>query len=161
MAGGSQSRAPASIDLEQALVGLTPMLADCRDPWAIFGGAALHLHGHGSKSVADIDILVSIADGERMAASGRFENIAGGGTDLFRSQFLFVQRQGRIPVEIMAGFEIRSGGQWQAVKIGSRVAVHFGAATVPVANLDDIRSILALSGREKDLRRLSQIDGHT
>ncbi|MBW6420926.1 hypothetical protein KX729_05680 [Rhizobium sp. XQZ8] len=144
--------------LEQALIRLADLMADCRDPWCVFGGAAMRLHGYRDMPIADIDVLVSPADGERLIASKALENVADGGTGRFCSRILLHPDLGALPVEILAGFEIFTDGSWQEVRVGDRIEMKFGAATVFIADIDDIARIFRLSGRPKDLARLTLLE---
>lgn len=145
--------------LEETLLRLTSLMADCRDRWCIFGGAALYLHGHRNIPFSDVDILASTADCERLCCAANISNDADGGTDRFRSKVLLHPELGTLKVEIMGDFEIFAKGAWQAVDIETPIELQLGSATVPVARLDKIASILRLSGRGKDFSRLALI-GH-
>ncbi len=143
--------------LEDALADLAGLMADCVDPWCVFGGAALYLHGQRHAAVADIDVLASSADCRRLAASRDIQNDADGGTDRFRSSIVLHPGPIAIPVEIMSDFEIFADGRWHRVDVGTVLRVRFGATAVPVAGLDDICAVLQLSGRKKDFDRLALI----
>lgn len=140
--------------LEDALLQLTDLMSACRDPWAIFGGTAMVLHGYCDLRPADIDVLVSPDDAERIAAAHDLKNEADGGTERFRSRVVLHPQTGPMPIEIMAGFEIFSEGRWHQVSILDRSQVTFRSATASIASLDDIATIFRLSGRPKDLQRL-------
>ncbi|GEM_PF-3278388 len=144
--------------LEETLHRLNDLMSDCVDPWCIFGGAALYLHGYRDMQFSDIDVLTSIADCERLCAIRDLRNEADGGTDLFRSDFLLHPHLGPLDVEIMSNFEIFTGMQWHRIDIGNPIEIRFRSAIVPVADLERVGSILRLSGRDKDLARLKLID---
>jgi len=144
--------------LEQALIRLGDLMADCRDPWCVFGGAAMRLHGYRDMPIADIDVLVSPADGERLIASKALENVADGGTERFRSRILLHPDLSALPVEILAGFEIFANGSWQEVRVNERIKVQLRTSTVFVAGIDDIARIFRLSERPKDLARLTLLE---
>ena len=143
--------------LEETLFRITSLMADCRDRWCIFGGAALYLHGYRNMPFSDVDILASTADCERLRRTANIGNDAEGGTNRFRSKILLHPKLGIFEVEIMGDFEIFAKGAWQPVYIEPAVKLQFGSATVPVASLEKIASILRLSGREKDFSRLALI----
>lgn len=148
--------------LEATLHELVPFMASCADPWCIFGGAALHLHGHGQRRAADIDILATTADCRTLATIWGIGNDADGGTERFRSRAVLRPNLGPIPVEIMGGFEIFAQSRWHEVEITEIQKVAAGAAIVPVASLADLCAILRLSGRRKDHERLALIEhGHS
>lgn len=144
--------------LEETLLRLTDLMSDCVDPWCIFGGAALYLHGYRDMPFSDIDVLISIADCERLCAIRDLRNEADGGTDRFRSDFLLHPHLGPLDVEIMSNFEIFADKQWHRIDIESPNETRFRSAIVPVASLDKVRSIFQRSGRDKDLARLKLID---
>ncbi len=144
--------------LEETLLRLTDLMSDCTDPWCVFGGAALYLHGYRDIPFSDIDVLISKADCERVRKAWDLPNEAGGGTDLFRSDFLLHPHLGPLDVEIMSNFEIFADMRWQPIDIGDPIETRLGSAIVPVASLEKIKSILRLSGRDKDLARLKLID---
>lgn len=140
--------------LEQTLIRLGDLMSDCEDPWCVFGGTAMLLHGYRNGPIADIDVLISIADGKRLIASKALENVADGGTARFRSAILLKPDLGEIPVEILAGFDIFADGQWQDIQVTERVEARLGSATTFIAGVGDIARIFQLSGRPKDLARL-------
>jgi hypothetical protein len=140
--------------LEQALVGLGGIMMNCRDPWAVFGGAALRLHGVQGEPVKDIDVLLSLEDAARISARLDLENEADGGGDRFRSQFFLGLRLGDIPVDLMAGFKAFSSGRWQGVEVAEPVRIKFRSAVASVAGMADLKRIFELCGRPKDLQRL-------
>ena len=147
--------------LEQALLRLVDLMSACRDPWCIFGGTAMFLHGYKSAPIADVDVLVSMADGQRLIASNGLENVADGGTSRFRSSILLHPHLGDVPVEILAGFEIFADGAWQEIQLAERVEARLGTATIFIAGIDDIARIFQLSGRPKDLARLKLLEERT
>lgn len=147
--------------LEQTLIQLADLLSGCRDPWCIFGGTAMLLHGYRQIPVADIDVLVTAADAERIATSHGIANLADGGTDLFRSRALLHPELGDVPVEILSDFEIFAHGTWQKVCIGEPVEAKFGSAAVFIAGLTNVAEIFRLSGRPKDIDRLKLLEEPT
>jgi hypothetical protein len=144
--------------MEKTLAGLAEFLSHCRDPWCVFGGAALYVHGYRDAPVADIDVLVSPDDCERIVARHSVCNEADGGTQRFRSRAVLRPRLGPVAVEIMSDFEIFADGRWHSVEIETVAHMRLGSIDIPVAGIEDICSILKLSGREKDLQRLRLID---
>lgn len=143
--------------LEETLTNLVGFLSDCRDPWCIFGGAALYLHGYRDGPVADIDVLLSPADCGRLTVARGLDNRADGGTDRFRSGAVLYPNLGPIAVEIMSGFEIFADRRWHEVAVETVTDLRFGSISAPVASIRDVGRILRLIGREKDIRRLELI----
>lgn len=140
-----------------SFVGLADLLRPCRDPWSIFGGAALCLHGITSELPKDIDVLLSIDDAERIAARHGLENKAAGGIERFRSQILLHPSTGTVPVELMAGFEVLTTDGWVPVRIERRVTKTIGGVALPVATLPELARLFRLFGRPRDLERLRRI----
>ncbi|WP_117190807.1 hypothetical protein [Rhizobium terrae] len=144
--------------LERVLLQLSEFMSVCRDPWCIFGGAAMYLHGFRDPGFSDIDVLASLTDVERIAVSHALRNEAEGGTQRFRSQALLHPDIGDIAVEIMAGFEIFADGRWQAVTVADHAEVRYRSATVWVASPKDVGGIFRLCGRPKDIERLGLLE---
>ena len=140
-----------------SFVGLADLLRPCRDPWAIFGGAALCLHGLSTEPPKDIDVLLSLGDAERIAARHGLANEAAGGAERFRSQILLHPPMGTVPVELMAGFEVLTGDGWVPVRIEHHVTKTIGRTALPVATLPELARLFRLFGRPKDLERLRRI----
>lgn len=140
-----------------SFVGLADFLRPCRDPWAIFGGAALCLHGLSTEAPKDIDVLLSLGDAERIAARHGLPNKAAGGTERFRSQILLHPSIGSVPVELMAGFEVRTADGWVPVRIEHCVTKRAGGMALPVATLPELARLFHLFGRPKDRERLERI----
>lgn len=136
------------------LRALAAALDGTADPWWIFGGAALALHGLESGNPKDIDVLVSEADAARLAAALNIGNDADGGTAKFRSSWFLKPALGPVPVEIMAGFEIFSAGTWHPVYPRSRERKTMEEIALFVPSQAELAEILTLSGRPKDLARL-------
>ncbi|WP_193171062.1 nucleotidyltransferase domain-containing protein [Nisaea nitritireducens] len=136
------------------LGALAAALDGTADPWWIFGGAALALHGVVSEDPRDIDVLVSEADAARLAHALDIGNGADGGTAKFRSSWFLKPALGPVPVEVMAGFEIFSAGAWHPVRPRSRERKTIGEIALFVPSQAEIAEILSLSGRPKDLARL-------
>lgn len=136
------------------LRALSALLEGTVDPWWIFGGAALALHGVEGDDPKDIDMLVSEVDAARLAEALDIGNGADGGTAKFRSSWFLNPALGPVPVEVMAGFEIFSAGAWHPVRPCSRERKTIGEIALFVPSRAEIAEILTLSGRPKDLARL-------
>lgn len=136
------------------LHALTSALDGTQDPWWIFGGAALALHGVESGNLADIDVLVSEPDAARLAGALKVENCADGGTAKFRSSWFLKPVLGPVTVEIMAGFEIFSAGVWHPIRPRNRECKMLEDAALFVPSRVELAEILTLSGRPKDLARV-------
>ncbi len=143
---------------DETLLRLAEDLADCREPWTIFGGAALRLHGVVSGRIRDIDVLLAPVDAERMATRHGLPNRARGGTAHFRSRILLHPPLGPTPVELMAGFEVRVAGRWLPVDIRDRLPIRHEGRFLPVATLPELERLLRLFDRPKDRERLRLVE---
>jgi len=147
-----------------ALAELVPDLhVHCVEPWCLIGSVAARLLG-AEVGVADVDVLVSHADAETLAAlwaDRRDSAHVPADGDRFRSHFARFRFPG-LPVEVMGGLELGRGEGWQPVLPGRLVLVGVRGMAVPVPSLDDQVRILESFGRDKDraradaLRRLRQ-----
>lgn len=142
-------------ELRAALVEVVPQLhAHCRQPWWVIGSAAVALAG-AEVEVADIDVLTSRDDAERLAALWhelREPAYEPAGADRFRSQFARFRFAG-MPVEVMGGLELHGIEGWQPVQVReTQVVVVDGIAVHIPARAEQIRLLHAF-GRAKDFRR--------
>ena len=142
---------------------LAPALAGMADDWWVISGAAVALHGVADLDVADVDLLVSLRDAERLAGKLGIALAPGRPSDLFRSALFGRWLLPPLPVEIMAGFQVRSGGGWSEVWPATCEAVMVGGAAVFVPSREELREMLLGFGRPKDRARarlLSGAEGH-
>ncbi|HEY9131904.1 MAG TPA: hypothetical protein VIM98_09130 [Dyella sp.] len=126
----------------------------CHDRWAVIGSAAVSLVG-AVVSVADIDVLTSVEDADRLASCWRSrseDNYTPAGAERFRSRFGRFRFSG-LPLEVMGGLELFDQGAWQAVQIGERMFVSCGPVQIPVPAIADQIRILECFARPKDLQR--------
>ncbi|MEH3104079.1 MAG: hypothetical protein PGN12_09265 [Sphingomonas phyllosphaerae] len=138
---------------DAALVQVATALRDARDPWWVIGSAAVRLHG-GDTSVADIDVLTSAQDAERLLETWAGAATIGGASDRFRSHPFARLDGAALPVEVMADLELRTESGWQRVRPLTRVA----RGDVFVPDRDELRAILRAFGRGKDLARAALLD---
>jgi hypothetical protein len=133
--------------LAAALGWVAEEMADARDPWWIIGSAAVALHG-GETSVADIDLLTSERDARALLA--RHDGAAPPApSDLFRSRVFGQIGGAALPVEVMAGFAVRTAAGWREILPRSRVPI--GGVFVPEAG--ELLAMLETFGRAKDHSR--------
>ncbi|MHA6203954.1 hypothetical protein ACXU4B_05995 [Dyella soli] len=145
--------------LYATLAEIVPELhVHCVDPWCLIGSAAALLVG-AEVSVADVDVLVSRDDAQRLMAlwAPRREAMHElAGADRFRSHFARFRFPG-LPVEVMGGLELHDGDAWQPVKAGRLTLVGLNGLAVPVPSVADQIRILESFGRDKDLRRAASL----
>lgn len=139
-------------------VALTELVPDlhvhCVEPWCLIGSAAARLVG-AAVDVADVDVLVSRADAEVLAArwaDRRDTAHVPGDGHRFRSRFARFRFPG-LPVELMGGLELNQGGGWQPVAPGRLVLVGVQGIAVPVPALDEQVRLFESFGRNKDRAR--------
>jgi hypothetical protein len=140
------------LDATLARVAAAMAQAGARDHWWIIGSAAVVLHGVDT-SVADVDLLLSPADAERLLAVWPGAVATGTASERFRSHPYARLDGAPLPVEIMAGLEVCVDGMWQAVRPVTRAA----RGEVVVPGRAEMVDILQMFGREKDLRRAAAL----
>lgn len=139
--------------LIETLGSVAAIMAKARDPWWIIASAAAALHGAKPITVADVDVLLSVADADRILPMLGIEPYQGPPNPLFRSKMLAKWPAPPVPVDLMAGFEHRVGDVWHPVWPATRQAISIGTATIYVPERDELRRIIAGFGRPKDLER--------
>ena len=145
--------------LYRTLQQIVPDLSvHCVDPWCLIGSAAALLAG-ADVGVADVDVLVSRDDAERLMtlwASMREEIDEPAGADRFRSHFARFRFPG-MPVEIMGGLELNGATGWQPVNAGRLTLVGVDGQAIPVPSVVDQIRILESFGRDKDRQRAAAL----
>ncbi|MCC5980127.1 MAG: hypothetical protein JJU26_00245 [Oceanicaulis sp.] len=139
--------------LQATLATLAEAMNACRDPWAIYGGAGLHLYGIEDGPLADIDVLVSDRDALVLLEHADISRKQAEPSELFRSRHFLAADFGPVPLEIMAGLEICREGVWQAVDVKESATITAYGSSMQVATRRELIRIFRLMGREKDLRR--------
>lgn len=138
-------------------------MADARAPWWIIGSAAVALHGAVADRagatggdpgpVGDVDVLLDLADAQRLFAAIGLDPRPGAAHAAFRSQLFGRWTAPPMTVEFMAGFEHRSKGGWHPVRPTSREVIPLrdvAGTVVFVPDRADLASILGRFGRPKD-----------
>jgi hypothetical protein len=123
----------------------------CVDPWCLIGSTAALLVG-ADVGVADVDVLVSRDDAERLMAlwaSMREQAHEPAAGDRFRAHFARF-RFPDMPVEIMGGLELSLETGRQPVSAGRLTLVGVDGQAVPVPSVADQIRILESFGRDKD-----------
>jgi hypothetical protein len=130
----------------------------CIEPWCLIGSAAALLAG-ADVGVADVDVLVSRDDAERLMAlwaSRREYAHQPADEDRFRSHFARFRFPG-LPVEVMGGLELDVGNGWQQVRTGRLMLVGLNGLAVPVPSIPDQIRIFESFGRDKDQSRAAAL----
>ena len=139
------------------------MMADARAPWWIIGSAAVALHaaaaGRGGANggdpgpVGDVDVLLDLADAQRLFAAIGLDPRPGAAHAAFRSQLFGRWTAPPMTVEFMAGFEHRSVGGWYSVRPTTRQTIllqDVAGTVVFVPDRADLGAMLGRFGRPKD-----------
>ncbi len=141
--------------LEQAIAEAVPELRrHCRHAWQLIGSAAAKLVG-ADVTVADLDVLTSAEDADRLAEAWfarRESSYEPAGAERFRSRFARF-RFAAMPVEVMGALELNAGQGWRPVTVGEVIAVRVAGMDVPVPSVTEQIRILESFGRPKDLHR--------
>jgi hypothetical protein len=122
-------------------------------PWWIIGSAAAALHGASPITVADVDVLLSVADARRTLPTLGLKPVSGNGSSQFRSEVFATWYGHPLPVEFMAGFYVCAEGRWAPVVLKTREAITIQGAEVFVPGRRELLGLFASFGRPKDLER--------
>jgi len=137
--------------LRTTLLTVAQAMATARDSWWIIASAAAALHGADIK-VADVDLLVSLRDGEALLAR-LGPTYAPAPSDRFRSDLFGCWTGAPLPVDIMAGFHVLDADGWQEIRPATRIAVPLGDAALYTPSIPELIEHCHLFGRPKDLAR--------
>ena len=135
-----------------ALALVAETLADAEDDWWLVGGAAVALQGLDI-AIADIDVLMSRRDIDRVIARLGIAPVQGVASDRIRSEVWARWTTPPAAVDLMTGLKVRSDGRWMRVAPASRQAVNVEGRTLYVPARSELIEILRLFGRPKDLER--------
>ncbi len=133
-------------------------MVEARDPWWIIASAAVALHGADPGHVADVDVLLSVTDAQRILPPIGIQLREGSAHAAFRST-IFGTWTGTtpLPVEFMADFHHQSGKTWLPVLPATRQRVEVAGVVVFVPEKADLQGILTAFGRPKDLQRVQSL----
>lgn len=139
--------------LSASLSAIGNVMAEAHDPWWIIASAAVALHGADAGHVADVDVLLSVADARRILPVIGLEPRQGSAHAAFRSSIFGTWTGTALPVEFMADFHRRSGEAWSPVRPATRQRVEVGDVAVYVPEKTELQAMLAAFGRPKDMER--------
>ena len=145
-------------DLHDGLIAVGEAARDLDQPWWIFGGAAMALYGLTGIHVPDIDVLCAPRDARALLAALDGQVVPDPGEGLFRSAVFGRAHDQSILIEVMAGLEVRDGGDWAEVGFTSRRPVFVGDTPLFVPDIRDHIALYRLFGRPKDLARVEQLE---
>ena len=145
-------------DLAATLDLVAAGCAGLSDDWWVFGGAGMALAGVQDLSPPDVDLIVSERDAAQLIALWGAHIETGGASPLFRSRIFAKAQIGPLPVEIMAGFEVREPHGWSPVLPRTRQAVERPSGTLFIPTAAEQAEICRRFGRPKDLARLAALE---
>lgn len=129
------------------------IMVEAHDPWWIIASAAVALHGADPGHLADVDVLLSVADARRILPTIGIKLRHGSAHSMFRSSIFGTWTGTALPVEFMADFHHRSGEAWLPVQPATRQPISVGSAMVFVPERAELQAMLAAFGRPKDMER--------
>lgn len=138
-------------DLLATLNGVAAALASTRDPWWIIGSAAVALHLDAPIEVADVDVLLSLADARHLLTLLGLMPGPGTPHPQFRSGLFATWRVNPLAVEFMADFQLKERNGWSRVRPTTRDPVRLGDMGIPVPSQPELKALLERIGRPKDL----------
>lgn len=149
-------------DLPDDLLATLDIIAsasgDLRDPWLIFGGTAMALAGLDRLHVPDVDIMASPRDARSLLEALNGAVLEDPGEGLFRSQVFGRILTTPVPIDVMAGMDVRDGADWTPVVFATRLPVDIDGATVFIPTVREQIDIARLFGRPKDLQRAEALE---
>jgi hypothetical protein len=144
---------PLPAPLHDTLGLVAQAMRPATDDWWLIGSAAVALSGAGPVTAADVDVLLSDADMDRVAGPLGLSPRVGAPDRRFCSA-RFVRWSGPpLPVELMSELKVRTASGWAAVAPRSREAVTMGGAPLFIPERAELRQILLSFGRPKDHAR--------
>jgi hypothetical protein len=139
--------------LAASLNAIGNIMVEAHDPWWIIGSGAVALHGADPGRVADVDVLLSVADARRVLPTIGIKLRQGSAHADFRSSIFGIWTGTALPVEFMADFHRRSGEAWLPVRPATRRPIKLDGVNIHVPERAELQSILAAFGRPKDIGR--------
>ncbi|WP_421731282.1 hypothetical protein [Brevundimonas sp.] len=151
-----------SEDLPEDLIATLDILASAaaglRDPWWIFGGAAMALAGLEDLHLPDVDVMASPRDARSLIEALHGNLMEDPGQGLFRSQVFGQILTTPVPIDVMAEMDVRAGADWTRVDFQSRMPVDLEGATVFIPSVSEQIATARLFGRPKDLERALRLE---
>lgn len=145
-------------NLRSGLIAIGEAARNLRDPWWIFGGAAMALHGLTELHIPDIDVMCSPRDARTLLAALGGEVVVDPGEGLFRSAVFGRAPDHLIMIEVMADMEVRDGAEWRPAAFTSRRQVFIDDTPLFIPDVRDHIALYRLFGRPKDLMRVEQLE---
>ncbi|MDO1558561.1 hypothetical protein Q0812_03860 [Brevundimonas sp. 2R-24] len=132
--------------------------SELRDPWWIYGGAAMALAGLNEPHVPDVDVLASARNAHTLIRALHGQVSEDPGEGLFRSQVFGQILTTPVPVDVMAEMDVRAGVEWTRVTFESRIPIKLEGAVVFIPSVEEQIDTCRLFGRPKDLERAERLE---
>lgn len=126
----------------------------------IIGASALILLGIDIDDTKDIDILTSVESSCKLKESlSRYIefNPKTKDDELFKSDFARYSLP-LMDIEIMGNLHLKKDNRWIEVSVDDYEEISLGRFNVKTPTLNELRRLLLLFGREKDMRRIGLLD---
>lgn len=141
-------------DLEATLARLADAVGgEASEPWWIIGSAAVALHGAAVADIRDVDLMMGLADAQRLLAQLGLQPEPDSHHPQFRSELFAVWWETPVPVEVFAGFSLANPEGWRPAVLQTREAVSVLGRTLYVPSKHELHELLLSFGRPKDLDR--------
>jgi hypothetical protein len=148
--------------LAETLAQLAPDLNALAEDWWLIGSAAVVLWGVGLAAIDDVYIRTTPAGAAALAQRwGPAATAASGPSEKFRSQVFFQRTDTPLPVDVMAGFEVKAAAGWTPVRPRTRVALAWLGGVYFAPSHVELLDMLTRFDRPQDRRRaalLSAVD---
>lgn len=146
-------------DLFETIIATESVLSDARDPWWIISSAAAALYGAHPINVADVDVIISIEDANRIFRRLAIQQLASSDHPRYRSASFGQWTPNPLTVEFMANFTLREAdGVWRLMKPVTRQQVRVGGKSVYVPEITELRTMFERFGRPKDYERVELLN---
>lgn len=146
-------------DLAATLEVLASAAHELRQPWWVFGGAAMVLAGLEGLATPDVDVMAAPQDARRLIAALGGVIVEDPGHGLFRSRVFGKASATPVPIEVMADMDVRAGAEWTRVAFATRLPIALDAGPVFIPTIDEQIATCRLFGRPKDLQRAARLEG--
>ncbi len=146
-------------DLAATLEVLASAARELRQPWWVFGGAAMVLAGLEGLATPDVDVMAAPQDARRLIAALGGVIVEDPGHGLFRSRVFGKASATPVPIEVMADMDVRAGAEWTRVAFATRLPIALDAGPVFIPTIDEQIATCRLFGRPKDLQRAARLEG--